>query len=177
MKIHVPNITEEGLELSFLRDGKWLKELLPQGETGRFSMGQANVFCRVRKVMDSILVEGDIDTEIETDCSLCLEKALIPVKNRFRYTLIPRRESVREEKELTAEDMEVEFYDEETIDLAPIILEQIVLQIPMRVLCRDNCRGLCPQCGTNLNTSSCSCGEKKFDERLGALKNLKLKFM
>ena len=74
-----------------------------------------------------------------------------------------------------AEDMDVEYYEEETIDLDPIILEQIVLQIPMRVVCRETCRGLCPQCGTNLNISSCTCSGRMIDERLSVLKNLKLK--
>ncbi len=161
--------------MTFSRDGKWLKELLPAEEEDRFSIERVDVVCRVRKVRDSVFVEGSIDTTIVTDCSLCLEKAYIPVSSRFHYTFVPRREDLEEEKELTAEDMDVEYYQEETIDLDPIIVEQIVLQIPMRVVCQETCRGLCPQCGINLNTSSCTCNEKKFDERLGVLKNLKLK--
>lgn len=175
MKIHVPKITEEGLDLSFSRDGKWLRGLLPAEEEARFSIERADVACRVRKIRDSVFVEGSIDTVIETDCSLCLDKAHIPVSSRFHYTFVPRRGDVEDEKELTAEDMDVEYYVEETIDLDPIILEQIVLQIPMRVVCRETCRGLCPQCGINLNTSSCSCSNKKIDERLSVLKDLKLK--
>mgnify|MGYP003827741201 CR=1 FL=1 len=175
MKIHVPKITEEGLDLAFSRDGKWLKELLPAEEADRFSIERVDVACRVRKVRDSVFVEGSLDTVIETDCSLCLEKARIPVKSRFHYTFVPRRGEVEEEKELTTEDMDVEYYQEETIDLDPIILEQIVLQIPIRVVCQETCRGLCPQCGINLNTSSCTCSEKKIDERLSVLKDLKLK--
>lgn len=175
MKIHVPKITEEGLDLAFSRDGKWLRALLPAEEEDRFSIERVDVACRVRKVRDSVYVEGSLDTVIETDCSLCLEKTHIPVSSRFHYTFMPRRGDVEEEKELTAEDMDVEYYEEETIDLDPVILEQIVLQIPMRVVCRETCRGLCPQCGINLNTSSCTCSSNKFDERLSVLKDLKLK--
>lgn len=177
MKIHVPKITVEGLDLTFSRDGKWLKVLLPAEEEARFSIDRVDVACRVKKVRDSVFVEGSLATVIETNCSLCLGKAHIPVSSRFHYSFVSRREGVEEEKEkeLTAEDMDVEYYREETIDLDPIILEQIVLQVPIRVVCRETCRGLCPQCGINLNTSSCTCVEKKFDERLSALKDLKLK--
>ena len=175
MKIHVPKITEEGLDLSFSRDGKWLREVLPKEEEDRFSIERADVACRVRKIKDAVFVEGSLDTIIETDCSLCLEKAQIPVSSRFHYTFVPRQADVEDEKELTAEDMDVEYYVEETIDLDPLILEQIILQIPMRVVCRETCRGLCPQCGINLNTTSCTCSGKIIDERLSVLKNLKLK--
>ena len=136
MKIHVPKITEEGLDLTFSRDGKWLQEMLPE-EKGRFTLEQVDVTCRVRKVRDSVFIDGSLDTVIETECSLCLDKARLPVKSRFHYVFVPRRGSADEEKELTAEDMDVEYYQEETIDLDPIILEQIVLQIPMRVVCRE----------------------------------------
>ncbi|MBN1548247.1 MAG: DUF177 domain-containing protein [Syntrophaceae bacterium] len=174
MKIHVPKITEEGLDLTFTRDGKWLQEMLPE-EKGRFTLEQVDVTCRVRKVRDSVFIDGSLDTVIETDCSLCLDKARLPVKSRFHYVFVPRRGAADEEKELTAEDMDVEYYQEETIDLDPIILEQIVLQIPMRVVCREKCRGLCPQCGANLNKTNCNCSSKIVDERFSVLKDLKLK--
>ena len=175
MKIHVPKITEEGLDLKFSRDGKWLRDLLADEEADRFSIERAGVSCRVRKVRDSVFVDGSIDTVVETDCSLCLEKAIVPVSSRFHYIFMPHHKDVPEERELMAEDMDVEYYEEETIDLDPIILEQIVLQIPIRVVCRETCRGLCPQCGTNLNISSCTCSGRMIDERLSVLKNLKLK--
>jgi uncharacterized protein len=103
-------------------------------------------------------------------CSRCLEEAELPVNVPFRYTLMPAVEDNREEVELTEEDLEYGVYDGETIDCDPLIYEQIVLQIPMKVLCRDDCRGLCPQCGANLNTGVCSCTEKAVDERLAVLK-------
>jgi uncharacterized protein len=174
LKIHVPKITEEGLDLTFSRDGKWLQDLLPAEEKNRLAMERVDVSCRVRKVRESVFIDGSIDTVIETDCSLCLEKAHIPVHSEFHYVFLPNR-GLEQEKELTAEDMDVEYYQEETIDLDPIILEQIVLQIPMRVVCREDCKGLCPRCGVNLNLANCDCSNKIFDERLSVLKNLKIK--
>ncbi|HPJ97717.1 MAG TPA: hypothetical protein PK022_10425, partial [Syntrophales bacterium] len=79
MKIHVPKITVEGLDLTFSRDGKWLKVLLPAEEEARFSIDRVDVACRVKKVRDSVFVEGSLATVIETNCSLCLGKAHIPV--------------------------------------------------------------------------------------------------
>lgn len=175
MKIHVPKITEEGLDLTFSRDGKWFQGMLPKGEEERFRIEKVDVTCRIRKVREAVFVDGSLDTVVETDCSLCLERAHIPVSSRFHYTFMPCEGPVADEKELSADDMDVEFYPEETIDLDPVIIEQIILQIPMRIVCSESCKGLCPRCGANLNTSTCGCSGELFNDRMRALRNLKIK--
>ncbi|HQP29583.1 MAG TPA: DUF177 domain-containing protein, partial [Syntrophales bacterium] len=62
----------------------------------------------------------------------------------------------------------------DTLDLDPIVYEQILLQIPLKILCREDCRGLCPHCGANLNDGPCRCPEEAVDGRFSALKKLKI---
>jgi uncharacterized protein len=71
------------------------------------------------------------------------------------------------------DDLATAFYDDEQIDLTHLIMEQFQLALPMKALCMEACKGLCPQCGTNLNTGACDCNVKWEDPRLAALKNLK----
>ena len=75
--------------------------------------------------------------------------------------------------EVAEGDLDVFPFDGEKIDLEPLFREQFVLAIPFAPLCREDCKGLCPQCGTDLNSGTCSC-EKPTDPRLAALKGLKL---
>ena len=87
---------------------------------------------------------------------------------------MPRTENVGEgEREVEEDDLATAFYDDERIDLAHLIMEQFQLALPMKPLCKDACKGLCPQCGTNLNTGSCDCSPIWEDPRLAALKALK----
>jgi uncharacterized protein len=173
MKIHIPKITDDGLELEFFHDGIWFQNLLPE-EEGLFALERVDVVCRVQKIRESIYIHGTLDTTVTTDCSRCLEKAFVPISDHFAYTLTPYSGESRAEQELSPNDMEVEHYAGETIDLDPIIMEQIFLHIPMRVVCDETCAGLCPQCGISLNHVKCTCSENIVDTPLSMLKNLKI---
>jgi uncharacterized protein len=70
------------------------------------------------------------------------------------------------------EDVDISYYRDDRIDLNELLREQFYLALPMKPLCRDDCKGLCPQCGTNLNTGACSCATQWEDPRLAPLKGL-----
>ena len=177
MKINVANIPEEGLKLQFSKEGDWIEEVFPGREKDAFTAvrpaGRIDVSATLRRVRETVFFEGLIDTTVETDCSRCLELARIPVHARFSYTLVPDREGQAEETELSAEDLDFVYYRDDLIEPEPLIYEQIVLQIPMKALCREDCRGLCPRCGANLNQTVCGCREDPADSRLAVLKKLK----
>jgi len=78
-----------------------------------------------------------------------------------------------EEVELSSEDLDVVFFDDATLPLEDIAREQVLIALPMKPLCREDCRGLCPSCGTDLNAGACSCADKVIDPRLEVLKNFK----
>jgi len=96
------------------------------------------------------------------------------VRLDFRYTLVPVKESIKDNVELRTDDLDFGFYEGEVVDLSPLIYEQIMLQIPMKILCSEACKGLCPQCGANLNVGNCDCRKDQGDERFAVLRNLKI---
>ncbi|MCX5835589.1 MAG: DUF177 domain-containing protein [Deltaproteobacteria bacterium] len=173
MKINVGHIPEEGLNLQFDKDGEWLKNTLPEKEKSELSLQRADVVCSVRKLKETIYIEGSLETTMTANCSRCLEVTSFPIKSNFRYTLVPAAKRIKEEQELSSEDLDFSFYDNELIDLDTMLYEQIMLQIPIKVLCGDTCKGLCPHCGTDLNTASCNYLTGFVDERLAILKKFK----
>ena len=175
MKINVSNILEDGLHLQFDKDGEWFHNLLPEKEKNDFSLRRVEVSCSIKKLRETVFWDGTLETTVTTNCCRCLSVASLPVKSQFRYTLVPAKEVFKEEQELSSDDLELIFYRDDLIDLDNIIFEQIMLQIPVRVLCKDTCKGLCPVCGADLNAVNCDCQTEIIDERLAVLKKLKLK--
>jgi len=174
MKIHIAKITDDELNLAFSHDGIWFRNLLPEGEAELFALERVDVVCRVQKIKESIYIRGSLGTTVVTGCSRCLEEALISIDDHFEYTFAPHRDEPREDQELSHHDMDAGYYDGETIDLDPIIMEQIFLHIPMRVVCSEKCVGLCPQCGINRNHMKCACNKHISDMPLRVLQNLKI---
>ena len=113
----------------------------------------------VEKAGLDVFVRGHLAAVLRLDCSRCLEHVAYPLDVDFRHTLRPcdKRGMTSKEQELHAEDLEFGYYEGDLVELNPIIEEQIVLSVPMKPLCRDDCKGLCPRCGFNLNESSCGC--------------------
>jgi uncharacterized protein len=175
LKINVVTIPEEGREVVFSGDNKWFQESFPQsGEIG-FTLKKVNVTFNITKASGTVFIKGNLSATIKIACSRCLEDVMLPVCSDFAYTMVPKTPETGEEVELEAEELEISSYEGDFIDLAPIIYEQIILQIPIKPLCSEDCKGLCPRCGTNLNVASCNCNLEVIDERLAVLKNFKIK--
>lgn len=121
-------------------------------------------------------IEGSVDYTADMTCARCLEP--FPIANRSSFTVRYRprpanKESSEEEIEIDARDLDLDYYSERRIPLSQIAAEQIQLTIPMKPLCDDACRGLCPQCGANRNRDECRCEESLIDERWGALRGIR----
>lgn len=127
----------------------------------------------IHKDKDKFRLVGTVVTELELPCSRCLEPFRLPVAAPFDLRYLPASEvSSDGEREVDDEDLETSYYENDAIDLNGLMREQFYLALPMKPLCQDDCRGLCPQCGTNLNAGNCSCAPVWEDPRLAALKNL-----
>lgn len=176
MKINVTNIPEEGLKVQFSKDENWSRQIFTEKENLGLPLGSVDVSVTLKRIRETLYLEGDIRTEAETDCSRCLESARLPISAAFKYILTPAQVAhpEEEEKELGAEDLDFVYYQDDLIDLDPLIIEQVMLQIPMKVLCRKDCRGLCPHCGINLNKDHCQCHDERIDSRLAILKKMKV---
>jgi uncharacterized protein len=119
-------------------------------------------------------VAGRLAGEVELTCSRCAEPFRLPVAADFDLRYVPHTENTGEgEEEVEEDDLSTAFYGDDEIDLGQLMIEQFQLALPMKPLCAEGCRGLCPQCGTNLNTGSCDCSQKWEDPRFAALRAMK----
>lgn len=121
-----------------------------------------------------IHVMGHLETELERACARCLEPVSQPVATDFDVRYRPVASVGRQEEINLAEgDTEIGFYKGEGLFLADLLAEQVYLALPMKALCREDCRGLCPDCGANLNLGSCGCRRVGLDPRLAPLADWK----
>jgi uncharacterized protein len=133
-----------------------------------------------------VFAAGTFKGEVIVACSRCIEPVHLPIDEKLRVTFMPRHElpdegdedaaaeSAEDEGvEVADEDLDLFPFDGDVVDLEPLFREQFVLAVPFAPLCREDCKGLCPQCGIDRNTGTCSC-EPPIDPRLAALKGLKL---
>jgi uncharacterized protein len=128
----------------------------------------------IHKDKDRFRLVGNVRSELELSCGRCLEPFRLPVEQAFDVRFLPQAEaSIEAETEVGDEDLETSFYRDAQIDLNELLREQFYLALPMKPLCGDDCRGLCPQCGTNLNTGTCDCEPAWEDPRLAPLRELK----
>jgi uncharacterized protein len=127
----------------------------------------------IHKDKERFRLIGTVRSELELSCSRCLEPFRLPVDASFDLRFLPAADmATQEEREVQEEDFEISYYRDDHIDLNELLREQFYLALPMKPLCSEGCQGLCPQCGTNLNTATCSCDTAWQDPRLAALKGL-----
>jgi uncharacterized protein len=121
-----------------------------------------------------IRISGEIETKVELACARCLEAVVEDVHRSFDlfYSPLPKGEKP-EEAQLKEDDAEIGFYQGDGLFLADVLREQVLLALPMKVICRSDCRGLCPNCGANLNHEECRCETHVTDPRLAPLARLK----
>src|SRR3954462_4200779 len=135
----------------------------------------------VRKDHDAYRVTGRVETRLRLECGRGLEPFEIPVDSAFELRYVPEIAPAAqagagrgqdEEIEVAEDDLTTAFYKDETLDLGELMREQFVLALPMKPLCSETCKGLCPECGTNLNKETCDCNPTWTDPRLAALEGL-----
>ncbi len=119
------------------------------------------------------LLDGTLDGMLQVPCSRCLEPFAMPLSARLDVRLLPVSQlAASEDHEIRDDDLTTEFYENDVLDVAALVREQCYLALPMKPLCRPDCQGLCPQCGANLNVTTCDCDRTWVDPRLAALKAL-----
>lgn len=163
MKILITDIPEEGLDLD-------IEEKLGSEEVSIVSPVKAHL--EVAKAHSEVIVAGNLSTDLELECSRCLKKYKHVMDVPVHVVYHPMEEIGTDRHELKDDEMDTGFYQGEELDLQELIREQIMLNIQMKPLCDENCKGICSQCGTDLNTDTCSCETKKIDSRLEVLKKL-----
>ena len=125
--------------------------------------------------VEDIRIVGNLDATMEVNCARCLDLVTYPVNWPFDLLYRPLGVDRRaEEVSITEADTEIGYYEGEGLLLEDVLREQVLLATPVKLVCRDDCKGLCPQCGTNLNVETCNC-QQPGDMRWAALSELKNK--
>jgi uncharacterized protein len=121
-----------------------------------------------------IRVTGELQTKIEMVCARCLEPVIEEVHRDFDLFYQPLLKGTPNDVErLKDDDTEIGFFEGEGLFLADVLKEQVLLSLPMKVICQSDCRGLCPHCGANLNQEQCRCERHTSDPRFAPLARLK----
>lgn len=144
-------------------------------ETDGVSIGSAiKAEILVERSADRIRVSGPVECDLSIDCVRCLE----PVTKRLKFDVeagfVPQEHFSNEsDHQVDGEDLLVDVYRDDLIDLAEIVREQILLNLPAGQLCGADCKGLCEKCGSNRNLIDCNCKDEEIDPRWEALRSLK----
>jgi uncharacterized protein len=126
------------------------------------------------QVIKDIRLRGRLSAGLELQCARCLEPLRQDVKRDFELLYRPLgADAGRDELSVTDAEAEIGYYQGEGLLLEDVLREQVLLALPLKVTCREDCKGLCPQCGKNLNQEQCSCSTEVGDPRWAALKDVR----
>ncbi len=124
--------------------------------------------------LGEIRVKGDLNVSMEATCDRCLETAKHPVVSRFDLAYMPASEAAAGgEAEVDEAGVEVGYYEGSGIELNEILREVVLLALPMRLVCSEDCKGICPVCGQNRNLLDCGCHMEAADDRWSKLKAIR----
>lgn len=126
-----------------------------------------------KDIVDDIRLVGRFSGNFQVPCARCVEPVQIPLAADFDLIFRPAgADSVSAERSITAVETEIGYYLEDSLSLEDVLREQVLLSLPVRTLCKPDCKGLCPRCGVNRNSQACSCDVGPSDPRWQALAGL-----
>ena len=180
MTIHLDQLIDKEHQLEF----KAKPEAFPilasmiQENTCVF-MNPIETRLRAYRIGDIVEVEGYFETAVRLACSRCLSEFETSIASHFTLTYMQENPGnlnklPDEDRELTPDDIGLNPFSGQEINLMETIQEQVVIALPLKPLCRAKCKGLCPKCGTILNEGDCSCDTSAINTNFSVLKNLKI---
>lgn len=173
--IEISQIPAEGLEVD---EALGAGDVHVQGEESFALRPGGSLRCRIERVDgNTVHVRGHLEAALGLECGRCLEPFPFAVDQELDLFYLPHRkdEEVEEDEvQLSDRDMVVTYYEGDRLDLGDVIREQFFLAVPLKRVCREDCRGRCPSCGANRNHESCACPPVAAagDPRFAALKKL-----
>ena len=176
MKFRIEEIPPEGRKEEYLESESWIEERLGDEGKRNFRLcGPIRIRVSLSRTGRVVLIHSRSEVQVDWVCARCLEPFPLTLTSEYSTSLKPKPDSaLAEELELSREDLATEFYQGEEIDITPLMQDQVLLSLPSKALCREECRGLCPHCGTNLNRQRCQCEEQFMDPRFATLKNFRV---
>jgi uncharacterized protein len=163
--VSVEDIPPEGLSFTFEEFSDLGEDIVVSKPfSGSLSLNKRGI---------EVKVAGTLKGAIVLTCDRCLAEYEFPIDLSFNLILRPRSSlNLEETKELSIEELDVSFYDDDFIAFAELLREEVMLAIPYKTLCREDCKGICQVCGKNLNEGPCSCRVFKKSSPFAILKDL-----
>jgi uncharacterized protein len=176
MIIPLEDITHSPKEIRFLQKIEDLNEIYGEGQVRDFRFPPfLDIDLTYYRAASDLFFQGTFRGSLEGHCSRCLRQYLFSLDKQFDFVLSPApHTSDKKVGELSRDELGLSHYSGEEINLTPLIREQVLLALPTRPLCEENCRGLCAICGTNLNLEECACSTTADDPRLAIFRTLKV---
>jgi uncharacterized protein len=172
VRLRIRDIEETTNELVYEESTSELNPLLEHGPVHDFIFsGPATVELRYYRSGQEIFLDGEVRATVVGECARCLERFEFAHAPRFSFIMVPRHGRWAEEDLEGGGDLT--WYEGEEIDVSPMLRERMLLALPTLPLCREACRGLCAQCGRDLNAGPCDCTASAGDPRLAVLHALK----
>lgn len=167
MFIEIEDLKQEPLHVSHVYEAGALR---PVREDVTLGESVSVEFTLSHKELE-LQVDGTVKTAVVYKCSRCLREFSRPLATSYSLFYLPQPKGVRADEEIALkyEDMAISFYDGIRFEVDQMVVEQIELAMPMKFVCRDDCRGLCYVCGVDLNEKTCGCRKDEPDSRLAAL--------
>jgi uncharacterized protein len=176
LKIRVDDLKDKTVDLFSEEPLSQYSSLLSFEETGEFHFrAPLAVHLSVSREYDHVRVSGRVTITLDLCCSRCLSEFLMEIDSPFTIFYL-RDEGLGQDNdiELSEEDLVTATYKGDEIDFTNEIAEQIILALPIKPLCNDDCKGICPDCGADLNEAQCSCNRENFKLKFEVLKNFKV---
>lgn len=165
MRVNVSGIPEAGLQ-------RELKLPITVNDSERPDV--AHVFIKIFRFAKRVIIEGSVNISVSLKCSRCLNEFFYPLNAVFMEEYNPAEDiGTEDEQELTNEELDIGFYRNDEIDVSEVVKEQVLLSVPMKPLCKTECRGMCSRCGKDLNKGPCKCEAEKIDPRLAPLEKFR----
>ena len=171
MRIELDKVEEQGGKFAQVYEANEL----PLEDTEVRLAEQAEVRGRIRRTGKEVEVQGKLHTKVEAVCDRCLQPVELLINTEFNERFVRAVSWAAEEQhELQAEDLNIAVFDGEGIELDDLVREELLLALPVNVLCRQDCKGLCPVCGIDRNLSDCQCESDAVDARWQKLKEFQM---
>ena len=169
MKIRVDRIPEEGRQIEGNIDPASVELDIPC-----YSLDEPLALKgRAARTGEDVYVEGTLTGSLNSECSRCLVNFRMPLDLDLNIVFAPQKEGMEEDNDALEQDENLSYYSGDSIDLVQEIKDLILVTLPIKPICRPDCKGLCPQCGADLNTNPCRCEQHKGPSPFDKLKELK----
>jgi uncharacterized protein len=178
MLITVPDLEREPVEFDLALAPGAIDYGLDLTQVGPLAVeGRADLIEESRgpkEIVNDIRLRGKYEGKFEIPCARCLEAVPQGLKGQFDLLFRPLgADQGASDRAISASETEIGYYQEDSLVLEDVLREQVLLSLPARTLCRQDCKGLCPHCGRDLNSESCTCDAAPSDPRWSALSDLR----